>query len=250
MKWSKIKSMMVYFLVVMNLFMLTIIAVTARHQSSIPKKVIDATVSVLKESGFKIEKDIIPAKYYTLPSYNAQFYSASDLSELFFGKQVAFRTEGNSLVATVGRAVLTVNDNYFSYKSGYDAKETSSASTLKKQLKKLGIDMKGAVYDKKANCFYRMYNNTNLFNMSLEAKLDDDEEICYVKAQWPKELTATERKRTSFIESAMLLKEIFPDGGNVKNIELGYSLRPLGGKKFLFSPAWRVRVDDELKILE
>lgn len=250
MKWTKIKSIMVCFLILMNLFMLAIIAVTTRQQSSIPERVVNATFSVLKQSGFELADEIFPDTYYTLPSYNAQFYSASDLSELFFGKQVAFRTEEKSLVAAEGNSVLTVNDNHFSYDSGYAAADTQSSSALKRALEKLGIDMKGAVYDKKAGCFYRMYNQTNLFNMSIEAKLDSDGEICYVKAQWPKKLTAGERRKISFVESTMKLKEAFPQGGKIENIELGYSLRSVGGEKFLFSPAWRVKVNSELKILE
>lgn len=249
MKWSKIKSMMVCFLIAMNLFMLAIIAVTTKQQSTIPKKVVDAAVSVLNKSGFEFDSELFPATYYTLPSYNAYFYSASDLSELFFGKQVPFRTEGNSLVATQGKAVLTVNNNNFLYISGYDAVESRS-DKVQNALENMGIDMKGAVYDKKASCFYRMYNNTNLFNMSLEARLDSDGEICYVKAQWPKTLTPLERKKLSFIENAMKLKEVFPLGGTITKIELGYSLRQMSGEKFLFTPAWRVMVDDELKIIE
>lgn len=250
MKWSNIKNIMVGFLIIMNLFMLAIIAVTTMQQSFIPERVVNAAISVLRESGFEIEDDTFPSSYYTLPSYNAQFYSASDLSELFFGKQVAFRTEENSLVAVEGAAVLTVNDNHFYYESGRTASETKSSSVLRRAVKKLGIDMKGAVYDEKTGYFYRMYNDTNLFNMSLEVKLDNDGEICFIKALWPKKLTTGERRKISFVESTMKLKEEFPDGGKIKNIELGYSLRSVGGEKFYFTPAWRVKVNNELKILE
>lgn len=248
MKWSKIKSLMVCFLIVMNLFMLAIIAVTTWQQSTIPEKVLDAAISFLNKSGFEFDNELFPDTYYSLPSYNAHFYSASELSDLFFGKQVAFRTEGNSLVATQDNAVLTVNDNNFIYNSGYDAVKAES-SKIKSVLKKMGINMKGAVYDEKTSCFYRMYNNTNLFNMSLEARLDGDGDICYLKAQWPKTLTAEEPEKLSFIESTMKLKEAFPDGGTITKIELGYSLQQISGGKFVFTPAWRVMVNDELKIL-
>jgi hypothetical protein len=250
MKWSNIKNIMVGFLILMNLFMLVIIAVTTMQQSYIPERVINAAIKVIRQSGFEISDDIFPKTYYTLPSYRAQFYSASDLSDLFFGKQVAFRTEEKSLVAVEGNAVLTVNDNYFSYDSGYAAAENLSPKKLKRALEKLGIDMKGSVYDNKAGYFYRMYNGTNLFNMSLEAKTDSDGEICYVKAHWPKELEAGERKKISFIESAAKLKDTFPDGGKIQSIELGYSLNSLGGEKYIFTPAWRVKAGSDLKIID
>ena len=167
---------MVWFLIFMNLFMLAIITVTSIKKAYIPEDVIKASLSVIRQAGFEIADDIFPVKYYTRPTYKAQFYSASDLSELFFEKQIAFRTEGDSLVGTEGRAQLIVNDNFFSYDSGYSADESFSQKELKRALEKTGFDMTGAVYDEKTGYFYKMYNGSNLFNMSLEAKLDEDGE--------------------------------------------------------------------------
>lgn len=250
MKWTSIKSIMVWFLIAMNLLMLGIIAIISKEQSIIPEEVISSAVSVMKQSGFEIKREIFPDRYVTIPSYSTQFYSASDLSELFFQKQVAFRTAGKSLVATEGNAVLTVNDNHFIYENGSSAISSESVFSLTKALKKKGFDMKGAVYDKKSGCFYRMYNGVNLFNMYIEVNLDNSGEICYMKAQWPKKLTPGERKRISFIESTQKLKTVFPEGGKIENIELGYSLRSAGGENFTFTPSWRVQINDEIKILE
>ena len=250
MKWSSIKNIMVWFLIFMNLFMLAIITATSLKKAYIPDNVIKSSLSVIRQSGFEIEDDIFPKKYYTRPTYKAQFYSASDLSELFFRKQIAFRTEGDSLVGSEGRAQLIVNDNFFSYDSGYSADDKFSSRELKRVLEKMGFDMQGAVFDEKTGYFYKMYNGSNLFNMSLEAKLDSDGEICYVKAHWPKTLIEGEKMKLSFIESSAKLKNIFPNGGKIKNIELGYSLHSLGGDTFLFTPAWRVNISGTPEIIE
>ena len=250
MKWSSIKNIMVWFLIFMNLAMLAIITATSINKAYIPQEVVASSLSVIRQSGFEIADDIFPGKYYTLPTYRAQFYSASDLSELFFEKQIAFRTDGDSLVGTQGRAVLTVNDNFFSYDSGYSAKEDFSPKELRHALEKTGFDMKDTVYDEKTLCFYKMYNGSNLFNMSLEAKIDRDGEICYVKAHWPKTLIEGEKRKLSFIESSAKLKKAFPNGGKIESIELGYSLHALGGDNFLFTPAWRASVNGEPKIIE
>ena len=230
--------------------MIAVIAITTQKRESVPKEVVDASVSVLTKSGFSIDKEIFPDSYHMLPDYSTKFYSASELSNLFFKKQTAFRTTGNSLVATSGSQTLTVNGNHFIYESGRKPSETESYSAIKKKLESIGIDMKGAVYDEKENCFYRMYNKANLFNMSIQAKLDEDGNLCYVNGYWPKELTAGERKKVSFLESAVKLKEYFPNGGNIENIELGFSLVTSGGEKYVFQPAWRVKVNGELKIIE
>lgn len=229
--------------------MLFIIGITIGKQMDIPKEVVDSSISVLNKSGFEIERKIFPDTYYNLPSYSATFYSPGDLSNIFFGKEVAFRTSGNSLIATVEGATLTVSGNHFTYKNGKKPKAFSS-SEINKELENYGISMEGAVYDSENQCFYRMYNKANLFNMSIQAKLDEKGNICYINAYWPKELLPGESRRFSFLESVVKLKEVFPQGGKIHSIELGYSLQPMGGEKYTFIPAWRVKVNDDLLIFE
>ncbi len=250
MKWTKIKNIILWFLLAMNIFMIAVITITTQNRESVPQEVVDASVSVLTKSGFSIDRETFPDTYHMLPDYSTKFYSASELSNLFFKKQAAFRTTGNSLVATVGSETLTINGNHFVYESGRQKTETASHSAIRNKLESIGIDMKGAVYDEKENCFYRMYNKANLFNMSIQARLDKDGNLCYVNGYWPKELTAGERKKFSFLESAVKLKDYFPDGGNIEDIELGFSLVASGGEKYIFTPAWRVNVNGELKIIE
>ena len=84
----------------------------------------------MRKHNFEISEDIFPEKYFSMTTYKAQFYSASDLAELFFKKQIAFRTEADSLVGTTDTAVLTVNDNYFSYDTGRNAKSSFSEKEI------------------------------------------------------------------------------------------------------------------------
>ena len=230
--------------------MLAIIAITTYNKETIPKEVVDSSISLLKKSNFSISRNLYPDKYYTLPDYHAKFYTAGDLSQLFFKKQVAFKTVGNSLIAVNNGGTLTVTSNHFKYESGKVAVKDSSNSDLERELENLGINMDGAVYDAEEKLFYRMYNNANLFNMSIQAKLDKDGNICYVNAYWPKELSGSESKRFSFLESAVRMKDFFPEGGAIEKVELGYSLHSMGGEKYTFVPAWRVTVDGEIKIVE
>ena len=250
MKWNNIKNIMIGFLIFMNVFLLVIITATTIQKSYIPQEVTASAISVIEKAGFELNHDIFPEKYHSLPTYRAQFYSASDLSELFFKRQIAFRTDEESLVGNEGIAELIVNDNYFSYDSGYSPSDNFTPKMLKKALSKIGFDMSGAVYDAANGCFYKMYEDLNLFNMSIEAKLDSDGNICYVKAHWPKTLIKGERNNISFIESSAKLKKYFPQGGTIDSIELGYALHSSGGNKFLFKPTWRVSVNGNPLIIE
>ena len=249
MKWSKIKSIMVYFLLAINIFMLIFIAFDSHQKTVIPEDVIDSAFKVLTDSGFRYEKSDFPDSYCYISPLDVSFYSASDLSDLFFGKQVPFRTQDNSLVATHEGAQLTVYSNYFTYTTKNDISYTSPKK-LESTLNSLGIDTEGIVYDEKNDCFFKMYKNANLFNMYIKINLDSNGEICQMAAQWPKKITPKERLKVSFIHSIIKLKEAFPSGGNIEKIELGYSLQPLGGEKYKFAPVWRVCVDGELKILD
>ena len=158
MKWSKLKNMIICFLLAMNLFMLSFIAFDSYKKSIIPDNVIMASFKVLEDSGFKCNKEDFPKRNHYLSPLNVTFYSASDLSELFFGRQVAFGTSDNSLVAKHDGAVLKVYSNHFAYTTGKPAKKASEKE-LKKALKSLGIDTKSIVFDKKEKCFYKMYKN-------------------------------------------------------------------------------------------
>ena len=251
MNWSKIKSIMICFLIAINVFLLAFLSITVFRQTTIPDKVLSASVEVMKKEGFDCDTQLLPKVYYTLPSISAQFYSAAALSDLFFKRQLAFRTVENSLVASEEKATLTINGNFFTYESGYAPDNSVSPNKIKRALKKLGIDMSGAVYDEKSGYFYCMYKNLNLFNMYIQAKLDDSGEICYVSAQWPSKLSPLAKRTFSFNESIMNLKKIFPSGGKITAIEPGYSLRSANSsEKYILSPSWRVTVNGELKILE
>lgn len=250
MSWSKIKSIMIYFLIAMNLFMALFIAVTNYRDTHIPNKVIQAAEDILREDGFKCDKKLIPASTYELSVLDTSFYSANELSEIFFGKQLPFKTDKESLIATDGNSVLTVTENYFSYESSEKADKSCSEKEIEKALKKLGINMDGSVYDEKERCFYRMYKGINLFNMYIRAELDKDGNICNISAQWPTELVAHEKTKLSFVTSVTKVKNAFPEGGKITLIEKGYSLTPLGNSNYRFIPSWRVKVGNELKIIE
>lgn len=233
----------------MNIFMAMFILTTTLRESAVPQKVIDATVEVLEKDGFSCKKETVPTVSYKLPVLEASFYSASDLSDMLFGKQLAFRTEENLLVASESGATLTVTENYFKYKTSQKAVNSYSPESIKRALEKAGFDMTNAVYDKNERCFYKMYKKVNLFNMYIKAELDQNGTICEISAQWPGKLSTQEDITLSFVSSVTKLKELFPDGGVIETIEPGYSLSHLGNNRFLFTPTWRIRVGNELKII-
>lgn len=250
MNWNKIKSIMIYCLIAMNLFMAAFIVWTNYRDTHIPDKVIEASLDILRRDGFECDKKLVPTASYELPVLNTSFYSPDELSEIFFGKQMPFKTDNESLVATDGISTLTVTDTYFSYKSSAKPSCSYSKRGLKKALSKVGLNMDGAVYDEKEHCFYRMYKGVNLFNMYIRAELDSDGNLCNISAQWPTRLIPGDSSKLSFVTSVTKVKDAFPDGGKISLIEKGYTLTSPGNNNYCFIPSWRVKAGNELKIIE
>ena len=248
MNWTNLKTILIYFLIGMNIFLIICMAIFTHNENAVPDDVLQAACTLLRDDGFEIEPDALPDSYISLPVINASFYSPSELSDIFFGKQLPFRTKGDSLIASEGGATLTVNLNSFSYENG-NSIQSASPGKIKRKLKKAGINMQGAVYDEKTGYFYRMYKGYNLFNMYIKASLDDNGNICQISAQWPSTLSAQAAQRFSFTKHVPTLKEKFKTRGKIQNIECGYELKLIGGNKYVFMPSWRVAVGRESIIL-
>ena len=246
MNWSKIKSIMICFLLGMNIFMLGFTAFTTYKENNLPKEVVSASVNLLKEHSLSCSESVFPTYVSSLPVLSAEFFSASELSDMFFGKQIPFRTVEDSLVAEDNYQTLTVKDNFFSFESGLSEEKSTKAKKLR-ALKKLGIDMSGSTYDEKNGYFYKMYKNTNLFDMYIKIELDSDMDIASVKAQWPQKLKPT-RSVISF-SIAPYVTDIWKnfESGKITDIEPGYKLLR-HGESFVFKPAWRITANGKSKI--
>lgn len=249
MNWSKIKTIIIYFLVVMNIFLLICMAIFTYSENTVPEKVLISSAELLRKDGFNLDESVLPGRYITLPTLHTTFYSPSDLADIFFNKQLAFRIKEDSMVAAEDDAALTVTLNSFSYKTESSPVKVS-ASNIKRKLKKAGIDMSGAVYDEKNGFFYKMYKGHNLFNMYIKASIDKDGNLCEVSGQWPMSVSPKGKKRFSFTKHVPMLSESTTTRGEIKNIECGYMLKSIGGNKYVFSPSWRIFVDNDIVILE
>ena len=248
MNWIKLKNIMLAFLIFMNLLLLAIISLSTLIEENMPENAVDAGIKILSESGFDCSKDVFPKTYKSVPTLTAKFYSATELSEIFFNKQLAFKTEGNSLIATNGNATLTITDNHFTYKTTEEGSSASSSKAQKK-LKKLGFNMDEAVYDDNLKLFIKKMNNLEFFNIYLDAKLNDENELCFVSGYWPVITSVGENKHLSFSSHILKVKELFPDGGKITSIELGYSSDNLKKDKITFKPSWKITIKEETRIL-
>ncbi len=247
MNWSKIKLIMIYFLFGMNVFILAFTAVITYRENKIPESVVSSSLQVLAERGFSCDESLFPDYIYSLPDLSAEFFSASELSDMFFGRQIPFRTSGDSLIARENYATLTVKNNFFSYESSVTPTDIGKKDKLR-LLKKLGIDMSSSVYDEKSGYFHKMYKQGNLFDMYIKIEADSAGNIALLNAQWPKSVKPHRaRKQFSITEYVPKIWQSF-DNGTITGIEPGYRLT-LRDDAFVFKPAWRVTVNKKTEIL-
>ena len=101
----------------MNVLLLSIISLSTLIEENMPENAVDAGLQILSDNGFDCSWDVFPKTYKSMPSLTGKFYSATELSEMFFGKQLAFKTEANSLIAESDNATLTITDNHFIYET-------------------------------------------------------------------------------------------------------------------------------------
>lgn len=249
MNWSRIKTIMICFLVFINVFLISFLGITTYKKNNISSEVVNASIKVLSDKNFSCDKNLFPNKNLELPRLNAYFYSPSELCDVFFKRQVPFRTVGNLLIAEYNGATLEVKDNYFCYKTEQPAKKQSAAK-YKSALKKLGIELKEIDFDKKIFTFHAKYKSIELSGTHLMINLDENGNVCLLKGVWPKQIRPGGSEKVSFCDEIVDLSDSFENGGEIQAIEPVYSLFDSNSRKYYYKPLWKVTVDNETKILK
>ncbi len=88
MYWSKVKTILIFFLIIANLFLLMNLYSNNKDTLFLKKEVIESTVSILAENGVGIDKSIIPKKIVKLKQFEADnlIKSYDEFSEAVLGK--------------------------------------------------------------------------------------------------------------------------------------------------------------------
>ena len=86
MNWIKLKNIMLCFLIFMNILLLGIISLSTLIEENIPENAVNSGIQILKNDGFDCSFDVFPKKYESIPTLTSKFYSATELSEIFFEK--------------------------------------------------------------------------------------------------------------------------------------------------------------------
>ncbi len=249
MNWYKIKTIMIFSLLFINVFLVVFLVKTTYQEKKIPKKLITASIDVLKQNNLQCSEEIFPKTKPTLPHLNVKYYLPSELCDIFFKKQIAFRTDEETLIAQHNGETLEIKDNYFCYKTSKKAQKYSDQK-YKATLNKLGFNMKSVKFDDDKKIFYKYYKKTKLSDVYLKVMLDENGEICFVESVWPKSMKAISRERISFSDKIIKASKEFPEGGIINEIKVVYSPNKKVGTNNYFAPCWKVVVNNKPKVIK
>lgn len=245
MKWASVKNILLGMLVIMNAFVIGALTIKRISSEEIPPVITTAAVEALESSGILCNDALLPNKYITAKRLNVSFKSPAELSRMFFGSQLAFQTDGRTLIARRDGAELIIKDETFSYSTGAEPAEATEKQ-LRKALRQMGLNMKNGVYSSEYNIFCCYYDNIPIFGMYIRAYLDSDGELCSIEARWP-ELSSQGISDTGItvINYLPYFGEAFPGGGTVESIRFGYYLsQNTATGQYELSPAWKVTMED------
>ncbi len=248
MKWSSVKTMLLALLIVMNGFVLGVLAVKRADSEKIPPVVRSAALEALENNGIICGEGLLPEKYLTMRSFSGSYPTATELSRMFFGEQLAFHTENRTLIARNGGAELRIEGERFSYKATGEA-VPADEKALRKVLRGLGFDLGRARYMAERGEFRLYYENRPVFGAYIKASLDRGGNLVSVEAMWPV-VDFSERRLTgiSIIGCIPEMLDKFPPGTTLTGIEAGY--RPVKDEDtgvYTFEPAWRITAEGGLE---
>ena len=139
MNWPRVKTILIFLFLAVDLILLATIIVPSVSLSRIPQETIENTASLLSSHGIEISADIIPARRESLgiiELYN-MWPDTAGLSEMLIGSNQAW---ADNTFAN-GSKTLILSD------SGFEYKNSQSENTLAHELIDLGIDVRENLYE-------------------------------------------------------------------------------------------------------
>lgn len=138
MNWSRVKTILIFLFLAVDLILLASIIVPSIDMGRIPQETIETTSQLLSRNGIEISPEIIPSKREQLgivEVYN-MWPSRQNLSEKLIGSSSV-----NGNVYTNGSKTLILNDSDFTYQN------VESEKTIAHELIDIGIDLRDNLYE-------------------------------------------------------------------------------------------------------
>lgn len=238
MNWSKIKNIMIGILLLINVFLLTDIALTRFMSTALPEGTGENFKSVLNRDGITIDEELIPHYYETRYNITAEFYNIDELTDIFIGESVRYVSDGQSVIAALDDKRLALSGNRFEYTTLREGVEKNGRDIIK-ALKSMGLMCSGAVYDPEDGVVKVVVDSVEVEGIYLDVTLAKDGTIAYAEGMWPKITVGGSSEKVSIIAATVAITDVLTNGAHIDRIDKIYAFESVDRVPTVKS-AWRV----------
>lgn len=265
MNWSKAKSILIIFFLLMNMILVFNIISSANKATAITPEILNSTVEVLKKNDILIDKNIIPEKITELPYIegNNIITSNKDFAEKFF--PAGYETVENVYMGN--NAKLTIVGDKFTFTADTpllsEITETVTADTAKKVaaliLEKYSLNLgkyKCTVNEVGKNfevIFKKVIKSNSVFDSEIKMILSKNG-IIEISGSWFNESNANKlfSKKISLNSITGVLVEFIlneqrpKDNIQIVELNLGYITgdETIYHKSVVLTPVWEIVLSD------
>lgn len=259
MNWSRAKTILIILFLCTDLFLLGMYFTSRYSSSRISPRIIEDTVTVLKNNNITINPEIIPDKIQTVPYAEAtnvisdyESFAKSVLGDNI--TQIKFGYENNTGKITFNGDSFEYTKNVgFGLDTAYVNDEQGAKDVASAELSRLGFDLSSAsVNASKTENGFSVYfknsvNSLPIFVSEVTANLSDKgitsiSGIWFNKASGKGEDTELKKVTSALIDFVPQL----PNGGEIVSLEKGYTIFDKASyhKSATLIPVWHISCKD------
>lgn len=238
MSWSKVKNIMIFILVAINLFLIADIGLTSFMRASLPKGTGENFKGVLYSRGIEIDDKLVPKYYETRKTLEGEFCDIDYLTKIFIGESVGYISDGKSIIAQKGDKKLSVSGTSFEYTAPGQAADKNGKKIIA-AIKKIGLSTFGATFVQDEGLVRVYTDGAFVEGVYLDVTLSESGEIIYLKGVWPNLRQSGEEEKLSVIKATNEICNVLEPNAHIDNIEKVYFLEETE-KKCIIIPGWKI----------
>lgn len=247
MNWPRVKTILIFLFLVVDLILLATIIVPSVSLSHIPQETIQNTAALLSSRGIEISPDIIPARRESLAVID--LYNLWPQADKLSRKLIGSSQPSGDNTFTNGSKTLVLSDGSFEYKN------TQSENSIPHELIDLGIDSRENLYEQGDSSLrvWQSVDDKKIFESEIYASQTDS--AISVSGYWifsDRDKGIITNTPDTLIDVTGVLIDFISnpvrdDNIRITSIELGYSTgaayRDTTHKLVSASPAYKISTD-------
>lgn len=252
MNWSKAKTVLIFFFVIINVFLFYTILGRSLNNYYVSKETVNNTVEILKNSGITIDKDIIPRRIQSASQFEADniIVSYEEFAKKMLGEnylkisETEFKGDNGS---------ISYYGDKFIFKSKYSGDTSKNESNLLSILNSYGITLSDYTYVD--GCFKKNIDGKKVYDCELNFDFTPENELIIYGVWFQKKsepiTTDAELKSAAAVLVDFLSEPNRPQGDVViENIELGYMIYETENfhKSIVPISAWEITLSSGEKV--